>query len=146
MGIDFTPTAMRWRFCSAVLGATVLAACVTTTQATFLPDPNAPRLTPDEWRDRASAVLAAECPRLMGTGSAALGEAGFTVVLGAAGVVREAILTRTSGDERIDVLFGGLTAQLRFGTIGGGDRAPVTAGYSCAQTASVATLELNTTP
>jgi hypothetical protein len=138
--------AMQWRFCSAALAVTMLLACVTTSRESFLPDPNAARLTPDDWRDRASALLAAECPRLMGTGSAALGEAGFTVILGAGGVVREAILTRSSGDERIDALFGGLTAHLQFGTSSGGDRAPVTAGYSCARNASVATLELNTTP
>ena len=137
---------MRWRFCSAILGALILAGCVTSSQASFLPDPNSPRLTPDDWRDRATTLVAAECPRLMGTGAAALGEAGFTVVLGAGGAVREAILTRSSGDERLDALFGGLAAQLRFERSQDGDRAPITAGYSCARNASVATLELNTTP
>jgi hypothetical protein len=137
--------AMRWRFCSAVAWV-LLAACVTNSQQSFLPDPNAARITPDDWRDRASALLEAECPRLMGTGSAALGEAGFIVVLGPSGIVREAILTRSSGDERIDAMFGGLAAQLRVDVSRSGERAPITAGYSCARNASVATLELNTTP
>lgn len=146
MAIDSTPMAMRWRWCSAVFVIAMLGGCVTSSQQSFLPDPNAARITPDEWRDRASALLAAECPRLMGTGSAAFGEAGFAVILGATGVVREAILTRSSGDERVDALFGGLSAQLQFGRNSGGERAPITAGYSCAPNASVATLELNTTP
>jgi hypothetical protein len=124
----------------------MLAACVTAAQQSFLPDPNAGRLTPDEWRTQATALLTAECPRLMGAERSALGEAQFTVVLGPDGRVREAILARPSADPRINSLFGGLTAQLVFtGPTAGGDRAPVIAGYSCAPNASVATLELNAT-
>ena len=124
----------------------MLAACVTVAQQSFLPDANAGRLTPDEWRERATALLTAECPRLMGSGNSALGEAEFTVVLGPGGAVSEAILVRPSPDERIDTMFGGLAAQLVFAGAGtGGDRAPVIAGYSCAPNISVATLELNVT-
>jgi hypothetical protein len=146
MAIDSIRTATPWRFCSVILVLAVLGGCVTRSQRSYLPDPRAARLTPDDWRERASTLLEAECPRVMGTGTAALGEAGFTVVLGANGAVREAILTRSSGDERIDALFGGLTAQLRFSRSSDGDRAPIVAGYSCARNASAATLELNTTP
>jgi hypothetical protein len=138
--------AMRWRS-SRAAAVLALAACVTSAQRSFLPDPNAGRLSPDDWRSRASALLEAECPRLMGTARSALGEAGFELVLGSGGVVREAILTRASNDERIDAMFGGLAAQLVFATTtSDGDHAPITAGYSCAPNAAVATLELNTTP
>lgn len=84
----------------------LLGACVTTSQSSFLPDPNSPRITPDEWRDRASALLANECPRLMGEGAMALGEAGFSLIVGPNGVVREALLTRSSGDATVDAMFG----------------------------------------
>lgn len=138
--------AMQWRSCSAAAAALGLAACLTSTQRSFLPDPNALRLSPDDWRQRATALLAAECPRLMGGGTSALGEAGFELELGPGGDVREAVLTRASNDERIDAMFGGLAAQLTFPTASGGNRAPITAGYSCAPDIAVATLELNTTP
>lgn len=83
----------------------------------------------------------------MAGGTSALGEAGFSVVLAGDGTVREAILFRPSPDDRINTMFGGLVAQLRFTADGdAGDRAPVTAGYSCSPNASVATLELNTRP
>jgi hypothetical protein len=124
----------------------LLGACVTTSQSSFLPDPNSPRITPDEWRDRASALLANECPRLMGEGAMALGEAGFSLIVGPNGVVREALLTRSSGDATVDAMFGGLAAQLQFADVRGGNRALITAGYSCGRNASVATLELNTSP
>lgn len=146
MAIGSTRTAMRWRSCRAALAAILFAGCVTTTQSSFLPDNNAPRITPDEWRQRATALLANECPRLMGTGSMALGEAGFTVYLGPGGIVREAILTRSSGDPTIDSMFGGLAAQLQFAGVSGGDRAPISAGYSCGRNGSAATLELNASP
>lgn len=139
--------AMQWRSFSAALAAVVLAGCMTNTQQSFVPDPNAGRITPDDFRSRASALLESECRRLMGTGNSALGEAGFRLVLAVDGSVREAILTRPSPDERMNTLFGGLAAQLRFASaVAEGDHAPITAGYSCAPTAAVATLELNTTP
>jgi hypothetical protein len=139
--------AMQWRSFSAALTAAVLAGCMSTTQQSFLPDPGAGRITPDEFRSRASTFLAAECPRLMGSGNIALGEAGFRLTLAVDGSVREAILARPSPDERMNTLFGGLAAQLRFASAtADGDYAPITAGYSCAPNAAVATLELNTTP
>ena len=146
MDIGSTRTAMRWLSCSFALGLVLLAACVTTSQSSFLPDPNAPRITPDDWRDRASALLANECPRLMGDGAAALGEAGFSLVVGPSGIVREAVLTRSSGDPTVDAMFGALAAQLQFADVRGGDRASITTGYSCGRNAAVATLELNTSP
>lgn len=145
MDTDSTRMATQWRFSRTAL-LLALAGCMTSSQRSFLPDPNSVRLSPDDWRTRATALLEAECPRLMGSGRSALGEAGFEVMLGPGGTVREAVLTRPSNDERIDQMFGGLTAQLVFASASGGDRAPVTAGYSCAPNAAVATLELNTTP
>ncbi|HSJ64110.1 MAG TPA: hypothetical protein VK922_09505 [Gemmatimonadaceae bacterium] len=138
---------MRWRSCSAAVALLAMAACLSSSQRSFLPDPSAARLNPDDWRTRASALLETECPRLLGNERSALGEVGFELILASGGMVREAILTRPSGDERIDAMFGGLAAQLVFTTAtSDGDRAQVTGGYSCAPNAAVATLELNTRP
>lgn len=121
---------------------------MTTTSQSFLPDPTSVRLSPDDFRERASSMLQAECPRLMGNDRSALGEAGFALVLNGDGTVREATLSHPSRDERMNTIFGGLAAQLVFAGHRGGDgaRAVITAGYSCAPTAAVATLELNATP
>lgn len=139
--------AMRWPSYSAaalLLGA----ACVTVTQRSYFPDLAAGRLAPDDFRARAGALLAAECPRLLGSSRSALGETGFTVVLTGSGAVREAILDKRSGDERIDDVFGALVAQLQVVMTSGGDdsRAPIVVGYSCSPEHSLVTLDLDPEP
>jgi hypothetical protein len=117
------------------------------TEHTFLPDSRSPRLTTQTFREHADAIVASECPRLLNGASAALGAARFTLALNPDGTFKQATLDRTSGDETMDKMFGGLAAQLGFSrSQPAGARAPIVVGFSCSVNNSVATLELNDNP
>jgi hypothetical protein len=123
----------------------MLAACVTSTTRDFLPTPGQ-RLTTTEARARGDAFLRAECPRLMGEDSVATGAAELGIAVDREGNVGRARLRRSSGDDRMDTLFGGLAAALRFDPPGGmrGDTldAEIELGYSCSPRAAVMTLRI----
>ena len=140
-GTASTRTAMRWWFCSLVLAA---VAC-TTTQRYFLPSEDQPRMTTDLMRDRGHNIVRAECPRLLGVRQSVTGVAHITVDVAADGAVRRAMIAHSSGDERMDEIFGGLAAQLKVDppANGGNDTVPGTLklGYSCSPTAGTITVE-----
>lgn len=139
---DFFRSGMRWWFCSALAA---VAACTTTTRY-YVPSEGEPRLTPAEVRDQSDALLAMQCPRLMGNSRAALGEARIIVELDRSGAVHRARVTRSSGDEAMDDIFGALIARLQVDPPTGmnGDRGehPVYIGYSCAPEANATTLNI----
>jgi hypothetical protein len=139
---DSIRSAMRWSFCSAV----ALAAACTTTTRYFVPTEGEPRLTPNEVRDQSDALLAIQCPRLMGNNRYATGEARIMTELDRSGAVQKARVTRSSGDEGMDTIFGGLIARLQVDPPSGmsGDRGehPIYIGYSCGPENHAITLNI----
>lgn len=140
-GTGSTHTAMRWWSCSI---AFAVVAC-TTTQQYFTPSEDQPRLTTDLMRDRGHNIVRAECPRLLGARKTVTGVAHIRVDVEADGEVRRAMIAHSSGDERMDEIFGGLAAQLKVDppanvtgeTIAG----TLQIGYSCSPTAGTITVE-----
>ncbi|HJU64977.1 MAG TPA: hypothetical protein VJ596_04835 [Gemmatimonadaceae bacterium] len=123
----------------------MLAACVTTTTKHYLPTPGQPRITQNQLREQLDALLRIECPRLMGGTSSALGDAEFGLEVSRGGEVMRATLDRTSGDLRMDDIFGALVAELRFEPPATTDeiaRGRLTVGYSCSPTAAVSTVQV----
>ena len=139
---DSIRSAMRWSFCSAL----AIAAACTTTSRYYVPTEGEPRLTPNEVRDQSDALLSTQCPRLMGNGRSATGEARIMVELDRSGVVHKAQVTRSSGDQAMDDIFGALVARLQVDPPTGmsGDRGehPIYIGYSCAPENNAITLNI----
>ena len=140
-GTASTRMVMRWWSCSLVLG---VVAC-TTTQQFYLPSDDQPRLTTDLMRDRGHNIVRAECPRLLGVRQSVTGVAHIKVDVGADGAVRRASIAHSSGDERMDEIFGGMAAQLKVDppANAGSTTIPGTVklGYSCSPTAGTITVE-----
>lgn len=140
-GTGFTHTAMRWWSCSIALA---LVACTTMRQY-FTPSEDQPRLTTDLMRDRGHNIVRAECPRLLGARKTVTGVAHIRVDVEPNGEVRRATITHSSGDERMDEIFGGLAAQLKVDPPANvtGETIPGTLqiGYSCSPTAGTITVE-----
>ena len=140
-GTGFIRTAMRWSSCSLAL---TVVAC-TTTQRYFTPSEDQPRLTTDLMRDRGHNIVRAECPRLLGVNQTVTGVAHIRVDVEADGEVRRAMIAHSSGDERMDEIFGGLAAQLKVDPPANvsGETMPGTLriGYSCSPTAGTITVE-----
>jgi outer membrane biosynthesis protein TonB len=123
----------------------IAAGCTTTTRY-YVPTEGEPRLTPNEVRDQSDALLGMQCPRLMGNDRFATGEARIIVELDRSGLVHKAQVTRTSGDEAMDAIFGALVARLQVDPPTGmeGDRGehPIYIGYSCAPENNAITLNI----
>ena len=139
-------TAMPWRF-SSIAAAALLAACVTSTSRYYTPTAGDPRLSQDDFRDESDRLLRVECPRLMGTSGGASGQARIRLLLDRSGAAQRAEFARSSGDERLDTVWGGLAARLKFDPQSQqrSDLEPiiVTVGYSCsANGTAVTTLQL----
>jgi TonB family protein len=121
-----------------------LVAC-TTTQTYFMPSDDQPRLTTDLMRDRGHNIVRAECPRLLGVRESATGVAHIRVDVAPNGEVRRAMIAHSSGDERMDEIFGGMVAQLKVDPPSNinGETIPGTIklGYSCSPTAGTITVE-----
>lgn len=137
-----TPMATRWRWCSALAVALVVSGCIARTERYWVPTPGDPRLNIDELRTEADRFLAVECPRLMGDSTSAAGAAGLRLEVEPSGEVVEAHLNRSSGDERVDGIFGALAARLTVTPTGRPrDRFPLRLelGYSCAPRMAITT-------
>lgn len=149
---DSTPTAMRWWCSDARRRRSLALACMLTLPAGActryteyeIPGGEA-RMSLDELRQEADMMLRAHCPRLMGTGASATGEASVRLVVARDGAVRRSRVTRSSGDEQVDQMFGTLAAHLQFSPQpdmrGNGMNATMLAGYSCG--ADLATSTVN---
>ena len=139
---DSIRSATRWSLCSVIA---VMAACTTTTRY-YVPTEGEPRLTPNEVRDQSDALLSTQCPRLMGSERYATGEARIIVELDRSGAVHKAQVTRSSGDEAMDNIFGALIARLQVDPPTGmnGDRGehPIYIGYSCGPENNAITLNI----
>lgn len=150
---DSTPTAMPWSWCDArtrpllaiaAALALTLSACVRYTEYE-IPAGEA-RMSLDEMRQEADLMLRAHCPRLMGGRASATGEASVRLVVARDGIVRRTRVTRSSGDEQVDQMFGTLGAHLQFSPQSAmrSDEmnATMLAGYSCGAERAVATVNV----
>jgi len=128
------------------LAVVIAASCVRSTQQYFVPTAGQERIDTGGLRARGDALLAAECPRLRGDKNSDNGAADFTITVDREGNVTRARLDRSSGDERIDQFFGGLTAALQFdppaNDPGAGLESMVTMGYACSPTLAAVTFEI----
>ncbi|HEX2780702.1 MAG TPA: hypothetical protein VHM30_14450 [Gemmatimonadaceae bacterium] len=123
-----------------------MAACVTRTTTFYKPTEGESRLDQDQFRDASDQLLRVECPRLMGNTPSATGQARIRVQYDRSGAVQQSQVLRTSGDERIDTMWGALTARLQFDPQQGQTEdlrtGIITVGYSCAPNTAVTTLQL----
>lgn len=149
---DSTPTAMRWsssdargrRWLALTLVLGLSLACTRYTEYEI--PPGEARVSLDELRQEADLMLRAHCPRLMGTGTSATGEASVRLVVARDGAVRRTRVTRSSGDEQVDQMFGTLGAHLQFSPQPNmrGDEMDATmlAGYSCGLDRATSTVNV----
>jgi hypothetical protein len=142
----------------SLLMMTMMAGCVTSTTRYYVPTAGADRISTDELREQADAMLPLECPRLLRGREIRYGAADFTVLVDTTGAVQRVYVDRGSGDDRFDDVLGALAAQLRIvrpsarkgkrsesvRAPDGSDLAPIplTVSYSCATTASSLTVQL----
>jgi hypothetical protein len=122
-------------------------ACTTRSTTYYTPSVGEPRLGTDELRAEGDRLLAIECPRLLGRSQSATAEARLAIdVDRSSGAVSRARLTRSTGDSRIDDLFGALAARLQFDPPADAKGTTVSetigVGYSCSPQAAVTTLQL----
>ena len=110
-GTVSTRTAMPWQSYRILAVALLVSACLQSTEMWFVPTEGQPRLDTNELRDRADQFLRAECPRLLTAGRPG-GEASIRLTINRSGEVTRSEVTRSSGDEQIDGIFGPLAAQL----------------------------------
>ena len=133
---------MRWQSSRALVTAAAFAACVTTTETFYLPPKGASRITEDELRERANHMLHVECTRLLGDRTRSSGETELTLDLTREGDVSRVRLDGSSGDSRLDDVFGGLAATLRLERTGrparDSDSVGLTISYSCSPAAAFA--------
>ena len=141
MGTVSIRTVTRWLSSSAVVA---IVAC-TITERYYTPAPDQPRLTIDLLRDRGHNIVRVECQRLIGVRQSVTGVAHITVDVEADGEIRRAVIEHSSGDERMDEIFGGLAAQLKVDPPANmrGETIPGTIriGYSCSPSAGTITVE-----
>ena len=142
----FSRTATRWRSFSCVVIAAWVAGCTVSTTKFYVPSRGQSRLSLEQLRTRAGALLAVECPRLLAGRPSAFGETDFTIDLNTDGSALRAHVDRSSGDARIDDIFGALAAQLQLDRPSTTDHAAhprIGIGYSCSATEAEATVQLN---
>jgi hypothetical protein len=105
--------AMRWSSCSlAVLAA---AACVArTTTREFLPSTQNPIYRPAQATPVLAEYLRLQCPAFRKANRPDSGDVRFDVLVDTSGFATRATLTRGSGDQLVDDVFGTVAAQLAF--------------------------------
>lgn len=124
----------------------LMTACVVATTRFYLPAPGEHRISPGELRDRADAILHAECPHLLHGRDTVFGTANLTLYVDSAGRVLRAAMARGSGNPSVDAVLGALAAQLAL------EPPPASApreaterlaiGYGCATNATAVTVTL----
>jgi hypothetical protein len=123
-------------------GAALLAcaACVTSTSRYYVPSAGQTRITPEEFRERAHALLGIECARLLDGAPTTSGAAVFATDLDPSGDVVRVRADRSTGDPRTDDILGGLASQLRLPA--GPKHASVVANYSCSAGGAVVSVDV----
>ncbi len=125
----------------------LVLACAPVVRRWYVPESGTERMGLDELRQAADLALRAECPRLLGGESSVTGEALLILEVDRSGTVLRARIERSSGDQRIDDLFGTLATRMRLdrptSMMNDTAEGTVAMGYSCAPQAAIATIRLN---
>ena len=125
------------RASSTFLLLALVAACA---RPTYTAPYQSPRLNTGGIRDVSEEQLRAECDRLIATRTPPTGEATLLIQVAADGKVSEAKITRSSGDRRVDEIFGQAAARLQFDPMPGETSARIKMGWSCSPGNAVTTL------
>jgi outer membrane biosynthesis protein TonB len=122
------------------------AGCVTHTSTAYVPSPGEPRVTTDEARDQLDELLRIECPRLMQAGRESR-VARLDLDVDREGHVLRSRIGTSTGDDRVDAMFGAVAAKLQLAPPtemkNDVDTGHVRMGYSCSANAAVATIDLD---
>ena len=123
--------------------ALALAACTTSITRAFTPDPNAERMTLADAQDNLDRFVRMECPRLM-QAKHDTDDARISVNVDATGNVTRATFSKLTGDDRMDTMFGGVAAQMKFAPAPDGKEftGRMRVGYACSPSVSTATIHL----
>ena len=123
--------------------ALALAACTTSITRAFTPDPNAERMSLADAQDNLDRFVRMECPRLM-QAKHDTDEARVSVDVDPSGNVTRATFSKLTGDDRMDTMFGGIAAQMKFAPAPDGKEftGRMRVGYACSPTVSTATIQL----
>ena len=128
---------------AAAAALVALAACTTQITRAFTPDPNAERMSLADAQDNLDRFVRMECPRLMQE-KRDNAEARISVAVDGSGAVQRATFSKLTGDERMDSMFGGIAAQMKFAPAPDGKEftGRMRVGYACSPTVSTATIQL----
>ena len=125
---------------ACVVGVIVVAgACA---RASYTAPYQSARLNTFTVRDDSEAALRGECERLLSERTPATGEALLKLEVAATGAVTEAQITRSSGDAKVDDIFGKAAARLQFDPMPDKTTARIKMGFSCAPGTAVTTMSL----
>lgn len=103
---------MRWSSCSVAVLA--VAACVSRTTREFLPSTQNPIYRPAQATPVLAEYLRLQCPAFRKASRPDSGHVRFDVLVDTSGFATRAILTKGSGDQLVDEVFGTVAAQLAF--------------------------------
>ena len=112
-GIASIRTAMRWLSYSRMVAISLLTACVLGTTRFYTPRAARARITLEEMRRRADAILPVECPRVVHGKNSVFAATDIVMDVDSTGAVQRAEIERGSGDAVLDDIFGALAAQLQ---------------------------------
>lgn len=110
--IASTRTAMRWLSYSRMVAISLLTACVLGTTRFYTPSVSQARISLEEMRARADAILGVECPRVVHGKNTVFAATDIMMDVDSTGAVQRAEIERGSGDAALDDVFGALAAQL----------------------------------
>lgn len=111
--IASTRTAMRWLSYSRMVAISLLTACVLGTTRYYTPRTAQARITLEDMRARADAMLSVECPRVVHGKNSVFAATDIMIDVDSTGGVQRAEIERGSGDGMLDEVFGALAAQLQ---------------------------------
>ncbi|HEU6451917.1 MAG TPA: hypothetical protein VFT57_10885 [Gemmatimonadaceae bacterium] len=96
-----------------MVATSLLTACVLGTTRYYTPRAAQARISLEDMRSRADAILAVECPRVVHGKNTVFATTDIMLDVDSTGVVQRSEIERGSGDAALDDVFGSLGAQLR---------------------------------
>jgi hypothetical protein len=96
-----------------VVATSLLTACVLGTTRYYTPRAAQARISLEEMRSRADAILAVECPRVVHGKNNVFATTDIMLDVDSTGAAQRAEIERGSGDALLDDVFGSLAAQLQ---------------------------------
>lgn len=96
-----------------MVAISLMTACVMRTTRFYTPLATEARISLDEMRSRADAMLPTECPRVVHGNNSVYAAADIALEVDSTGAVQRAEIEHGSGDAMLDDVFGALAAQLQ---------------------------------